>query len=107
MDWTSISQHAQGLGLPLPACSRLRLQPPAFPVADYSPQHSQGHQLSPGKGPCSCCKFPKIFWLSRWMRRVTTWGEGSRSPSETKRATCPSSYWVACVPITRAPPPKR
>lgn len=52
-----------------------------------SPSIPRGGLLSPGKGPCSCCKFPKIFWLRRWMRRVTTWGVGDRRSSETTAAT--------------------
>lgn len=74
----SISQHAQGLRLPLPVCSKNRTT---------FPHHAWGGGLSPGKGPCSCCKFPKIFWLSRWMRRVTTWVTEGRRSSETREAT--------------------
>lgn len=73
----SISQHAQGLAPP-PACSRRRTTSPSIPGDS---------RLSPGKGPCSCCKFPKIFWLSRWMRRVTTWGTGGQRSNETRGAT--------------------
>lgn len=74
----SISQHAPGLELPLPMRSRNRTP---------FPQLARGDGLSPGKGPCSCCKFPKIFWLSRWMRRVTTWGRGGGRSSKTRGAT--------------------
>lgn len=32
-----------------------------------------GVQLPP-RGPLTCCMFPRIFWPSRWISLVTTWG---------------------------------
>lgn len=77
-------------GLHFPACPGLRFSPPSPACSrrrTTSPSIPGDSRLSPGKGPCSCCKFPKIFWLSRWMRRVTTWGTGGQRSNETRGAT--------------------
>ncbi|KAJ7428936.1 hypothetical protein WISP_00421 [Willisornis vidua] len=58
---------------------------PAVPVtATTAPERPpRCHQDLLAKGPRSCWRFPKIFWLRRWMRRVTTCGDKDREGHHT------------------------